>query len=27
KIDEFGIKGAILKPFNLSDFDVIHKYL
>ena len=24
---EFGVTGAILKPFNLSDFDVIHKYL
>jgi len=27
KVDEFGIKGAIMKPFNLSDFDVVHKYL
>ncbi|KKK46010.1 hypothetical protein LCGC14_0640780 [marine sediment metagenome] len=24
---EFGVTGVILKPFNLSDFDVIHKYL
>ena len=27
KIQELGATGAILKPFNLSDFDTIHKYL
>ncbi|MFW9970705.1 MAG: response regulator [Candidatus Odinarchaeota archaeon] len=27
KIKELGATGAILKPFNLSDFDVIQKYL
>jgi len=27
KITELGATGAILKPFNLSDFDTIHKYL
>jgi len=27
KAGELGAAGAILKPFNLTDFDVIHKYL
>jgi len=27
KIQDLGATGAILKPFNLSDFDTIHKYL
>lgn len=27
KIQDLGATGAILKPFNLSDFDIIHKYL
>lgn len=27
KITKLGATGAILKPFNLSDFDTLHKYL
>ncbi len=27
KVQELGATGAIFKPFNLSDFDTIHKYL
>ena len=27
KAGELGATGSILKPFNLTDFDVIHKYL
>ncbi|MCK4480098.1 MAG: response regulator [Candidatus Lokiarchaeota archaeon] len=27
KITKLGTTGAILKPFNLSDFDTLHKYL
>jgi CheY-like chemotaxis protein len=27
KVSELGAKGAIMKPFNLSDFDTLQKYL
>lgn len=27
KVGELGAEGLILKPFNLTDFDVLHKYL
>lgn len=27
KIEELGATGSILKPFNLSDFNIILKYL
>ncbi len=27
KIHEFDVKGTIFKPFNLSDFNIIQKYL
>ena len=27
KVEDLGVKGTILKPFNLSDFDVIYEYI